>query len=301
MRSRLLVSAAALAAGLAVASAQNAPGGGPEHTHRQARSQNRSPAVAPRKAEQTLRTRATGFDFQRPEQDRPRPGRRQLASPSTKERGQQDFARNRTPYRQTDQGMGRAGDRDPHSDRDRHGARNQTRRVAFNPERHRGGAPNANAGQEQVRKVQTALNQQGFNAGDPDGKLGKRTKDALITFQKQRGFRITGKADPTTLHALLATGGVTGVSQKSNQGSSNQPNSAPAPIQLVPQDVPPATTGRGDAAPEPAPPHPADGETSPARDGLQMPDTGASGRVPAGSPQEGDKDETTPQAGGDQR
>src|SRR5579871_546715 len=65
MRSRLLMSAAVLAAGLAVASAQNAPGGGQEHTRNQARSQNhRSPAAASRKAERPLQTRAMGFGFQ---------------------------------------------------------------------------------------------------------------------------------------------------------------------------------------------------------------------------------------------
>src|SRR5262245_17621729 len=46
MRSRLLVSVAVLAAGLAVASAQNAPGGGQERTRSQ---HHRSPAAAPRK------------------------------------------------------------------------------------------------------------------------------------------------------------------------------------------------------------------------------------------------------------
>jgi peptidoglycan hydrolase-like protein with peptidoglycan-binding domain len=157
---------------------------------------------------------------------------------------------------------------------------------------HRGGPPNANAGQEQLRKVQTALNQQGFNAGDPDGKLGQRTKGALIAFQKQRGFRTTGKVDHTTLHALLAGEGAPGVSE-----GSNQPNPAAAPIETAPQGVPPATTGRGEALPEPAArPQPTDAETPAAADGQQMPDTGASGRVPAGSPQEDYKDE-----GGDHR
>jgi peptidoglycan hydrolase-like protein with peptidoglycan-binding domain len=351
MRSRLLVSAAVLAAGLAVASAQNAPGGGQEHTRNQARSQNhRSPAAAPRKADQPLRTRATDFNFQKglnnPRRSergtaargesaplmRPH-GARGVARPPTKPndasvllprsqrgrgddglsgdrslwngamgqgrlpRGQQDLARNKTPRRQADQGMGRAGDQAVHSDRDRYTARNQTRSVAWHHERHRGGALNVNAGLEQVRKVQTALNQQGFNVGDPDGKLGKRTKEALIAFQKKRGFRTTGNVDSTTLHALLAAGAAPGGSP-----GSSQPSPTPAPIQTAPPGVPPATTGRGDTAPEPAaPPQPADAETPPAPDGLQMPETGASGRVPAGSPQEDYKDETAAPAGGDQR
>jgi peptidoglycan hydrolase-like protein with peptidoglycan-binding domain len=373
MRSRLLMSAAVLAVGLAVASAQNAPGSGQEHTRNQARSQHhRSPAGALRKAEQPLRTRAAGFGFQhgmekgrsergaaarvksatsmrphgargdlhpparhngasvlpprgqwdrgdgsmrdramgqghlQPEQDWPRPGRRQQASPHAKEHGHQDLARNKTPRRLTDQRMARAGNHNARGDHNLHGGRNQIR-VALHREHHRGGAPNANAGQEQVRQAQTALNQHGFNVGDADGKVGKRTKEALIAFQKQRGFRTTGKVDHTTLHALLAGGAAPGGSVGSNQGSTPpnpapapQPSPAPASIQTAPQGVPPATTGRAEAAPV-APPQPANGETPPAPEGQQMPDTSASGRVPAGSPQEDYKEETAPPTGGDQR
>ena len=62
MRSGLLASAAVLVAGLAVASAQNAPGGaGQEHARSDARSQHhRTTATAARKAEPLPRTRATG-------------------------------------------------------------------------------------------------------------------------------------------------------------------------------------------------------------------------------------------------
>jgi peptidoglycan hydrolase-like protein with peptidoglycan-binding domain len=365
MRSRLLMSAAVLVGGLAVASAQNAPGTGQEHTRNQARSQHhRSPAAAPRKTGQPLRT--WGFGFQdgmekgrselgtaahgksagsmRPygargdlhqaakhndasmlpprgqwdrghrsmrdravgqghlqlEQDRPRPGRRQQALPLATQHDHQDLARNKTPRRLTDQRTARAGNRDAHGDQNLHGRRNQTR-MALHRERHRDGAPNTNAGQEQVRQAQTALNQHGFDVGDTDGKLGKRTKDALIAFQKQRGFRTTGKVDRATLHALLAGGATAGGNVGGNQ-SSTPPNPAPAAIQTEAQSVPPATTGRSEAVPEPvAPPQPTDGETPPAAEGQQTPDTGASGRVPAGSPQEDYKDETAPPTGGDQR
>jgi hypothetical protein len=242
-----------------------------------------------------------------PEQDRPRLGRRQQASPLAKERSHQDLARNKTLRRLTDHRTARAGNRDLRGDQNLHGGRHQTR-AALHREHHRDGARSATAGQEQVRRAQTALNQQGFNVGDPDGKLGKHTKEALITFQKQRGFRTTGKVDRTTLNALLAGGAAPGGSVGSNQGGT-PPNPAPAPppnpisapIQTGPQGVPPTTTGRGDAAPEPVvPPQPTDGEM-PAPDGPQTPDTGASGRVPASSPQEDYKDETAPPASGDRR
>jgi hypothetical protein len=345
MRSRLLASAAVLVAGLAVASAQNGPGGaGQEH----ARSQHhRTTATAARKAEPLPRTRTTGSGLQdglnasrsnqrsserrpairgesltsprlrgargdlrppakhndasvqpprgrggrgdpsirdrslwdrslwdramgqgslRPEQDA-RLRRRQPALPLAKERGPQDLARNK------------AGGRDVRS-------RDQARGVA----QHRGGAPDAGK-EDQIRKVQTALNQQGFNVGNPDGRLGKRTKEALVAFQKQRGFRTTGKVDRTTLQALLAGEAASGGSQGSHEGS-HQPHPTPAqaPVQAAPQGAVPSTTGQGGAAQEPLP-LPAEGETPPAPPIPQMPDSGPSGRVPAGSPQEDYKED----------
>jgi hypothetical protein len=393
MRSRLLVSAAILVAGLAAASAQNAPGGvGHEHHngltngrldgHNQLRNQNRR-AMAARKAEPLLRTRANEFGFEnsstgpglesphrnphamakrhgdappgqmsqrsgargdllppakpsdasvvsprgqwgrgdrdrgggmasdrsiwdramaqgrvRSAQDRIGQGDRngrnrgltrlqpERAFALPKERGQQDLARNKAQHRLPDRGMGRA------DARELRGVRSQARSVASHSDKHRGSASNVR--QDEIRKVQTALNKHGFNVGDPDGRLGRQTKEALIAFQKQRGFRTTGKVDRDTRHALLA-GGAAPAGGQDKPGSSQ-----PRPVQAAPQGVGPGTTGQGSAAPQPAAasPQPIEGETPPTTEHLQMPDSGASGRVPAGSPQEDYKDDTP---AGDQR
>jgi hypothetical protein len=256
-----------------------------------------------------------------------RPGRRPPASAIPNERGEPDLARIRTPRRLPDQAMGGASTRELGRARSQAGSqmsgrvgskaggqvRSQVRsqvhsqargqagsldRTALQPERHRGG-------RDDISKAQAALNQQGFNIGDADGKLGKRTREALIAFQKQRGFPATGKVDRATLQALLAGGAAPGGHQ--DHGDQQRP-ATPAqaePPQGVP--VPPGTTGQGstgqgDALPPPAGalPQPAERETPPALDGLEVPDTGARGRVPAGAPQDDYKDDTLA-PGGDQR
>lgn len=330
MRSTLLVSAAVLVAGLAMASAQNAPGGvglerdkgshprgqghrAPDSAARnaaqppQARSNDAS-VLPPRgrlgrsgrdgmAGDRSIWDRATAQGRLRPEQDRARPGRRQPAPPLSKERGQQDdLTQARTPHRPSDQGSGQAGGK-------LRGAPNQVRSVASHPQRHRSHAPMAAADKAEIhevdiRKVQEALNQQGLNVGDPDGKLGRRTRQALIAFQKQRGFHTTGKADRTTLHALMAGAAAAGAPGP-GAGPDNGKNPVPAEPQSV---VGPSTTGQGSEAPQPAPsPQPAEEQMPPAPDGLRMPDTGATGRVPAGSPQEDFKEEMVPPGSGDQR
>jgi hypothetical protein len=240
--------------------------------------------------------RAMAQGHLRPEQDRARPGRRQPAPPLSKERAQQDhLTRARTLHRSSDQGSGQAG-----------GKLRSARNQAPHPERHRSHAPLAAAGKAEIhkvdiRKVQEALNQQGFNVGDPDGKLGQRTRQALIAFQKQRGFQTTGKVDRTTMHALMAGG----IAPKPGAG----PDSGQNPAQAGPQSVVgPNTTGQGGAAPQPAPslrpaaaPQPAEEQMPPAPDSLQKPDTSATGRVPAGSPQEDYKEDIGPPGSGDQR
>lgn len=204
--------------------------------------------------------RAAGQAHLRLEQEGPRQGRRQPALPFTKERGQQDLGRSRTPRHPSEQ----AGRSHSH---------------AHSVAQPRGDA--ADAGRDQVRQAQAALNQHGFNVGDPDGKLGKRTKEALIAFQKQRGFRPTGKVDRATLQALLAGEAAPGGTQ----------GSQPGPVQAAPQGPAPATTGQAGTAQGAGALQPADADTPPAPEIPPMPETGASGRVPAGSPQEDYKED----------
>ena len=54
---------------------------------------------------------------------------------------------------------------------------------------------------DQVKAVQTALNNEGYKLV-VDGKMGKKTHDALMKFQKAKGLPATGKADDATLKKL---------------------------------------------------------------------------------------------------
>ena len=53
-----------------------------------------------------------------------------------------------------------------------------------------------------VRNAQVALNDQGYNAGPADGRLGPNTQSAVRRFQSERGLAQTGTLDNATLNAL---------------------------------------------------------------------------------------------------
>jgi hypothetical protein len=56
--------------------------------------------------------------------------------------------------------------------------------------------------QDNIRQVQQALEEKGFDAGPVDGILGPRTKDAVRNFQDRYGMKATGEIDNQTLFAL---------------------------------------------------------------------------------------------------
>jgi len=56
--------------------------------------------------------------------------------------------------------------------------------------------------QDRNRDVQKALKAAGFYTGTIDGKIGPRTKKAVIDFQKANGLKADGKVGPKTLAAL---------------------------------------------------------------------------------------------------
>lgn len=56
--------------------------------------------------------------------------------------------------------------------------------------------------QGQLRQVQQALNQKGFDAGNVDGNWGAETRDALRNFQQAQGLKQTGQLDSQTISAL---------------------------------------------------------------------------------------------------
>ena len=56
--------------------------------------------------------------------------------------------------------------------------------------------------QEIVRKVQATLNARGFQAGETNGRVGPRMREALKEFQKSENLEETGRLNPGTLAAL---------------------------------------------------------------------------------------------------
>jgi peptidoglycan hydrolase-like protein with peptidoglycan-binding domain len=56
--------------------------------------------------------------------------------------------------------------------------------------------------EERNRDIQRALKAAGFYAGAIDGKIGPRTKKAVIDFQKANGLKVDGKVGPKTFAAL---------------------------------------------------------------------------------------------------
>ncbi len=63
-------------------------------------------------------------------------------------------------------------------------------------------APKAAQDSQLVRRIQTRLNQLGFDAGTPDGLYGQGTRNAIRAFQSQRGFPVTGEPSEQLLARL---------------------------------------------------------------------------------------------------
>jgi localization factor PodJL len=54
-----------------------------------------------------------------------------------------------------------------------------------------------------IRNIQIILNQNGYDAGAPDGKMGGKTKTAIAAYQKANGMAATGEVDETLVKSLL--------------------------------------------------------------------------------------------------
>jgi len=63
---------------------------------------------------------------------------------------------------------------------------------------------------EVTRRAQHALNAAGYDVGEPDGRAGKMTLNALKRFQAARRLPVSGKFDDATLAELGVKGGLTG-------------------------------------------------------------------------------------------
>jgi peptidoglycan hydrolase-like protein with peptidoglycan-binding domain len=64
---------------------------------------------------------------------------------------------------------------------------------------------------DQIKQVQEALDQKGFHVGRQDGVMGRDTRQALSSFQRQLNLQQTGQPDDLTLQALgVNANGTTG-------------------------------------------------------------------------------------------
>ena len=58
-----------------------------------------------------------------------------------------------------------------------------------------------------IRNIQLILNKHGYDAGGSDGKIGSRTRDAIMAFQKDNGLKPTGNIDKDLVRNLLRKNG----------------------------------------------------------------------------------------------
>jgi peptidoglycan hydrolase-like protein with peptidoglycan-binding domain len=56
--------------------------------------------------------------------------------------------------------------------------------------------------EERLRAVRTALKERGYPAGPSDAVMNSHTAEALRSFQRRQGLRVTGRPDPATAVAL---------------------------------------------------------------------------------------------------
>jgi peptidoglycan hydrolase-like protein with peptidoglycan-binding domain len=71
---------------------------------------------------------------------------------------------------------------------------------------------------DDIREAQQKLNEQGYNAGTPDGKIGPHTRAAIRKYQKDKNLSTTGTLDEGTLSHLNVAGGKTMANAPSDIG-----------------------------------------------------------------------------------
>ncbi|MER9891264.1 peptidoglycan-binding protein [Mesorhizobium sp. M0119] len=75
------------------------------------------------------------------------------------------------------------------------------------PESWQDGTPQTTAGidmKKAVQNIQRILNKNGYEAGNPDGMMGQKTKNAIMAFQADNDMKATGAIDEKLVKALLA-------------------------------------------------------------------------------------------------
>lgn len=99
---------------------------------------------------------------------------------------------------------------------------------------HGGNGTRYSQNSDEIRSVQQALNDQGYNAGPADGVMGPSTEEALRRFQQAKNLPQTGQPDGRTLAAL-------GVSSQASY-QANQTNGSNRSYQVSSGSNPPSQT-----------------------------------------------------------
>ncbi len=94
------------------------------------------------------------------------------------------------------------------------GAQGQQMSGQTQPGQAQGGMEASTPSPSDVRQIQQALKDKGFDAGPIDGQLGPQTEQALRSFQQAQGLQATGQIDQKTMAALGVQAG-----QQSMQGA----------------------------------------------------------------------------------
>lgn len=107
-------------------------------------------------------------------------------------------------------------------------------------------APTRHAPDATVQAIQQKLNELGYNVGTPDGLTGRRTRAAIIAFQKDRGLASTGAADRALL-LQLQQAPPRSKTTVAEPLTSTSPQSSSAAIAVHPQR--PSSDGKPDLSP----------------------------------------------------
>ncbi len=73
--------------------------------------------------------------------------------------------------------------------------------------------------QGNVKQVQEALKDKGFDPGPIDGVMGQKTQEALKSFQQSKNLKVTGRLDSETAQQLGVSSSISGTSSP-NMGAS---------------------------------------------------------------------------------
>jgi hypothetical protein len=76
------------------------------------------------------------------------------------------------------------------------------KRMGSGSDRIGSAAGNGRMDREQVKRIQEALKDKGYDPGEIDGAMGPRTSAALREFQQAEGLRVTGRLDSDTRSKL---------------------------------------------------------------------------------------------------